>query len=106
MGWSSANSIFDPVARTFIDCDVPAETRTRVLAVLIKALQDGDWDTADESLDEFKHDLAIVDAFRQNGIYLTCDAESDDRWCEKEHGHQGDHSNWNGETWPQTAEAG
>lgn len=101
MGWSSANSIFDPVARTFIDCDVPAETKTRVLTVLIKALQDGDWDTADESLDEFKHDEAIVDAFRQNGVVTTCDAENHDGSldCELETGHQGDHRDWQGHTW-------
>lgn len=70
MGWSSANDIFDPVARTFIKCDLPDDMKTRVLAVLIKALQDGDWDTEDESLDRFKDDPAIVAAFRANGISL------------------------------------
>lgn len=104
MGWSSANRIFDPVAQALITNDAPADMKTRVLTVLIKTLQDGDWDTADESLDEFKTDPAIVAAFRENGVYLTCDAEADDRWCEKERGHQGEHCNWNGDTWPQTEE--
>jgi hypothetical protein len=45
------------------------EARKRVLVILIKALQDGDWDTEDESLDEFDGDPVVVAAFRECGIY-------------------------------------
>ncbi|WTW93658.1 hypothetical protein OG216_09830 [Streptomycetaceae bacterium NBC_01309] len=71
MGWSSANSIFDPVAEALINAEVDGPTKRKVLADLIKGLQDGDWDTCDESLERFMHDPAIVLAFADNGVVLT-----------------------------------
>lgn len=70
MGWNSADEIFNPVAESLIKYDVPDAVITGVLSVLIKALQDNDWDTEDESLHEYKNDPAIVEAFRLNGIVL------------------------------------
>jgi hypothetical protein len=92
MGWSSAGAIFDPVAQAMIDLNAPAEMKLRVLGALIGALQDGDWDTEDESLNQFLDDPAIVEAFRQHGIISYCMAGSGDgRWCELEYRHPGDH---------------
>lgn len=70
MGWSSANEIFDPVAQALIDLGATDETKTRVLGTLIKNLQDGDWDTEDESLERFRKDPAIVAAFAEHGVDL------------------------------------
>lgn len=70
MGWNSAGEIFDPVARKLIEIGASAEVTTEVLGELINALQEGDWDTEDESLYEFRDNPAIVEAFRQYGITL------------------------------------
>lgn len=72
MGWASAGEIFDPVAQALIDCNASDELKTKVLGTLIGQLQDGDWDTEDESLDAFQNDPAIVTAFREHDVYLAC----------------------------------
>ncbi len=69
MGWNSANDIFDPVARRFILLGAEDDlVTTDILTVLIAKLQDRDWDTEDESLEEFRDYPAIVEAFRRNGV--------------------------------------
>lgn len=106
MGWASAGSIFDPVAQALITAGATDDMKTTVLADLIRSLQDGDWDTESESLDQFKHDPAIVEAFRRNGVYIHCDAydEEHDLDCNLETGHTGDHRTWNGQTWASTTD--
>jgi hypothetical protein len=73
MGWSSAGHIFDPVARALIDAGVDGPTKRKVLGVVIKELQQGDWDTEDESLEQFTDDPDIVAAFADNGVKLHVD---------------------------------
>lgn len=103
MGWASAGYIFDPVASAMQRVGATDEQKTEVLSVLIKALHDGDWDTDGESLGEFEGDPAIVEAFRRNGVFVTCDDEYDgpDGWsyCEEERSHEGDHKDWRGRVW-------
>lgn len=70
MGWSSANEIFDPVAQVLIDLGADDKTKTTILGRLIVGLQEGDWDTEDESLDKFRRDPAIVAAFAAHGVEL------------------------------------
>lgn len=110
MGWNSANLIFDPVAKALIELKAPDELKTKVLGDLIGALQEGDWDTEDESLDEFEDDPAIVEAFRQHNVIIHCGAESEDgEVCEQERGHDSDpaseHKDYVGRTWPVAAES-
>lgn len=69
MGWASAGEIFNPVARALTNHVPDPEARQAVAATLIAALQAGDWDTEDESLEEFRDDPAIVAAFAENGIH-------------------------------------
>lgn len=76
MGWNSANRIFDPVARALIEVGASDDVKRRVLGDLIGHLQDGDWDTEDESLEDFKNDPAIVAAFAANDVHL--DGEESD----------------------------
>lgn len=76
MGWASAGDIFDPVAKALIDANANDEVVRRVLGRLIAKLQDGDWDTEDESLEAFRDEPAVVAAFADNGI--TLDEEEDD----------------------------
>jgi hypothetical protein len=78
MGWNSAGEIFDPVAQSLIDLGSPDEVKRKILGDLIGALQDGDWDTEDESLDQFKNDPAIVAAFADHDIHLEDDDEPGD----------------------------
>jgi hypothetical protein len=80
MGWSSANEIFNPVARSLIDAGADDTTKRKVLGDLIDRLQDGDWDTEDESLEDFLDDPAIVQAFADHNVHL-----SDRRCCRAEH---------------------
>lgn len=80
MGWSSANSVFDPVARALIDAGADDTTKRKVLGDLIGGLQEGDWDTEDESLEDFLDDPAVVQAFADRGVHLT-----DRRCCRAEH---------------------
>ncbi|MCX5209766.1 hypothetical protein OG689_10770 [Kitasatospora sp. NBC_00240] len=70
MGWASASRIFDPVAQALIDAGASDELKTRVLGKLISQLQNEDWDTEDESLEDFRHDPAIVAAFAANDVTL------------------------------------
>ncbi|MET8475401.1 hypothetical protein ABZY90_19705 [Streptomyces sp. NPDC006422] len=81
MGWSSAGSIFDPVAKALQDAGVDDATKRDVLGQMIGNLQDGDWDTEDESLEGFLDDPAIVSAFADRGVHL-----SDRRCCARELG--------------------
>jgi hypothetical protein len=103
MGWASAGAIFAPVAKAMAELNAPDEMKIRVLGDLIGVLQEGDWDTENESLDEFRDDPAIVEAFRQHGVIIECGHESDDgEWCELECGHEGDHGDDSGMSrWPQ-----
>jgi hypothetical protein len=80
MGWSSANQIFNPVARALIDAGADDTTKRKVLSNLIGGLQDGDWDTEDESLEDFLHDPAVVGAFADRNVHLP-----DRRCCRAEH---------------------
>jgi hypothetical protein len=78
MGWNSAGEIFDPVAQSLIDLGATPEVKRKVLGDLIGALQDGDWDTEDESLEQFKDDPAIVAAFADHDVHLEPDDEDDE----------------------------
>jgi hypothetical protein len=80
MGWNSANQIFDPVARSLIDAGVSDDTKLVVLGGLIRQLQDNDWDTEDESLEDFLDDPAVVQAFADRDVHL-----SDRRCCRAQH---------------------
>lgn len=68
MGWASAGEIFDPIARALIDLGASSEVKRGVLTTLIRQLQDGDWDTEGESLDEFRNDPIVVEAFARQGV--------------------------------------
>lgn len=80
MGWSSANEIFNPVAKSLQDTGADDAAKRKVLGDLIGRLQDGDWDTEDESLEDFLDDPAIVQAFADHNVHL-----SDRRCCRAEH---------------------
>ncbi|WP_043256139.1 hypothetical protein [Streptomyces sp. Tu6071] len=70
MGWSSANRIFNPITRALQDAHVPDDSKRKILGDLIGGLQDGDWDTEDESLEDFLDDPAVVLAFADHGVHL------------------------------------
>lgn len=80
MGWASAGYIFDPVARELQTAGVPDSVRYKVCKILIDTLQNGDWDTEEESLGEFQDDPVIVKAFLDNDIPLWGTPEAWARW--------------------------
>lgn len=82
MGWASAGYIFDPVCEELIKAHMVPEVLTKVLTVLIKTLQNGDWDTEEESLGRFSDNPAVVKAFQNCDIYLWGTPEYDIRWGE------------------------
>lgn len=65
MGWSSGGEIFDPVARELVLADLPDDVVATVLASLIRELCAGDWDTLDESVQEFRSEPAVMAAFKR-----------------------------------------
>ena len=74
MGWASASGIFNPVAAALIEAGASNDLKRRVLGKLIETLQDGDWDTEDESLGEFRDDPVIVAEFVKRGVCDEIDA--------------------------------
>ncbi|WP_228973425.1 hypothetical protein [Streptomyces sp. DH12] len=103
MGWASASRIFEPAADAMLRTGATAAQKTEVLSALVKALLEGDWDTAEESLGLYEDDPAIVEAFRRHGIVVECGAERDllSGWsvCQEERGHVGCHRDWQGREW-------
>lgn len=70
MGWGSASYIADNVADALIETNATDDVTEKVMARLIKSLQDGDWDTEEESLENFSAYPAIVRAFAACGVTL------------------------------------
>lgn len=68
MGWNSANYIFDPVAEAIIKNRIDSDAAIDILTILIRNLQSEDWDTEDESLEQFSHAYVVVEAFRRCGV--------------------------------------
>lgn len=79
MGWASANPIFDNVAYALVESKIDTRITTRVLTILIDELCDGDWDTLDESYNEFTEYPEVLQAFHdcQRG-YEPWDEEDED----------------------------
>lgn len=82
MGWSTANYIFDPICRELQNAFMVPEARQKVLVIVIKALQDGDWDTEDESLTRFEDDPVVVKAFAECDVFLWGTPEYDHAYGE------------------------
>lgn len=105
MGWASAGQIFDPVAKALVELNAPDDMKVRVLGDLIGALQAGDWDTEDESLEQFADDPAIVQAFREHDVVLICGEQGQVQgvwtFCEQERGaeHGSAHHDESGREW-------
>lgn len=98
MGWASAGYIFDPVCEALQKASLPPESRKEILVILIRRLQDGDWDTEDESLECFAEDPVVVEAFAECGILLWGSeaykkkhgwTATDEEWYERAHEGKG-----------------
>lgn len=71
MGYASAGyAIFDPIMWALIKSNATDEVKAEIADLLIGVLQSEDWDTEDESLEEFAEDPIIVAAFAKHEIYL------------------------------------
>lgn len=105
MGWGSAGGYFDAVADALIEGEATDAVKTKVCSVLIGMFRGEDWDTYRDSLDRYADDPAIVEAFREHDIILTCwnEDRSDGHWhqCTLERLHPGDHSDGM-RSWPRT----
>lgn len=65
MGRASSTPIFDRVAQKCLDWNVPDDVTTDLLAELIEALRDDDWDVLAEAIDRWRNSDAIIAAFRK-----------------------------------------
>lgn len=102
MGWNSAGAIFNPVAETLIEQEASAEIKRAVLGRLIGLLRADDWDTLDESAEEFRHDTVIVGLFRDEGVMLPCDAGDGGTGfgrCTRRLAHDGNHVDEADQSW-------
>lgn len=105
MGWGSAGGYFDAVADALIEGGATDAVKTKVCSTLIGVFRGEDWDTHRDSFERYIGDPAIVQAFREHEIWTECGAWTDTsgyRECELETGHDGDHDDGRGWTWPQT----
>ncbi|MDX3260742.1 hypothetical protein PV336_16095 [Streptomyces sp. MI02-2A] len=94
------------MADALIEAGASDEVITKTLAKTIGNLRGEDWDTYDESLEQFSDNSAVVEAFRQNGVFLEyCfeDRPGGASWdhCRNEAGHKDYHRDRLGRTWPQ-----
>lgn len=64
MGWASATPIFTRTTRKLVELRAPDRVVTAVCAELIAELCDGDWDTLDEAIEQFKDNRAVMAAFQ------------------------------------------
>lgn len=106
MGWSSGHEVFNAVAHQLSQEGVPDETRRRVLGVLIDGLRDRDWDSEDESLEEFRDDPLIVKLFAERGVTADCGDQGGPAHtaeCSRYLGHDGDHVDDQDYSWPPAA---
>ena len=78
MGWASAGPIFDRTAQALLDSGAEDRIVTEVLAALTEALTDGDWDTLDESLEQFEEYPAVVAGLKRGAPHWFGDPESHD----------------------------
>lgn len=69
MGWGSAGRIFDPIARGLIQAEVEDDKVTDLADQIIGLLVAEDWDTVNESVNEFQDNPAILAAFNRNGYW-------------------------------------
>lgn len=79
MGWNTANDIFDPVAEALLNSylTMSHSDTVNVFTIFIRALQDQDWDTEDESLERFMAWPAVVKAFAKCGVPNREDYDED-----------------------------
>ncbi len=68
MGWAAGNLIFDPVAEALLNEEASEDLTRLVLDALIAILLNGDWDTADESLERFRDSLVIRSVFYRHQV--------------------------------------
>lgn len=73
MGWGSAYRIFNTVADALITAKATDDVKRTTLSELIRDLQEGDWDTELDSLQDYLGDPAIVAAFAENDIHWPTD---------------------------------
>jgi len=86
MGFGSAGyKFFDPMARALIKAGATDEEKEQVLGDIIAHLQDEDWDTELDSLQQFLDDPAIVRAFAKYGItWITDESDEDDETADSD----------------------
>ena len=74
MGWASAGPIFDRTARALLD----SGAEDRIVTEVPAALTGGDWDTLDESLEQFEECPAVVTGLKRGAPRWFDDPESHD----------------------------
>lgn len=72
MGWSSGGEVFDPVARLLVQRCTDDDLTEQVCYLLASTLADRDWDTLDESVEEFAGFPEVQHALRKaaGSVYL------------------------------------
>jgi hypothetical protein len=73
MGWASGGAIFDRVAHALVQLGADDKTMRGVLKPLYDELRDGDWDTVEESMDQFWFHPAIMSVLVDAGFCLDDD---------------------------------
>ncbi len=69
MGWASAGGIFGAMASSLIRAGASEELLASACRDMIDRLRQDDWDTLDESLEQFEDNPVIVRVFGEFGVY-------------------------------------
>lgn len=85
MGWGSARDIFDEVAWSLVHSGADEDVLDQVCTKLARALMDDDWDTDDESIDEFSGHPVVQHAIRRARGRLRLRDDEGDRQGELRH---------------------
>lgn len=82
MGFSKGNEVFGQMADYLIRLvainKISEDVAQGIAGALIETLQDVDWDTESESLENYSHVSFIIEAFDDCGITLDEDDDEDD----------------------------
>ena len=70
MGWASASGIFDSAVSAAIEAGLDGDKLTQFATNMIDTLSDQDWDTQDESVEQFRNNPYVVKAFEDRGYRL------------------------------------
>jgi hypothetical protein len=77
MGWGSGYLVFNEMADKVLASNATEEVKEQILGDLIVSLQNQDWDTEMDSLQDYLHNPLVVRVFARHDIHWPYDEEGE-----------------------------